>query len=264
MNAQSPVRPQPCFHPGRLCVPAQARRCAAPAGQRAGSASKPKPRLLARACPPGSRSGSAAGGAKVRCRRGVRLDQAFTLTELVVTMAIVLLVLAGATASHLFGARLYQITKVKLGASDDARHALSTLVEEVRSAKIVKVGLGDATSFGEIPLDTPQRGTALQIYATTNTNVFVRYFWDPEDQSLKRTTSSNADAATVVANYVSNNLVFSAEDHLGNVLTNNQNNRVIGLLLQFYQIEYPVVSIGPGQHYDYYQLRTRITRRVLE
>lgn len=201
---------------------------------------------------------------QLRGSRQARRPHAFTLTELVVTMAIVLLVLAGATASHLFGARLYQITKVKLGANDDARRALSTLIEEVRSAKIVKVGTGDASSFAEIPLDTPQQGTALQIYATTNTNVFIRYFWDAEDQSLKRTTSDDAGAVTVVANYVSNNLVFSAEDHLGHVLTNNQNNRVIGLLLQFYQIEYPVVSIGPGQPYDYYQLRTRITRRVLE
>jgi type II secretory pathway pseudopilin PulG len=201
---------------------------------------------------------------QLRASRQARCAAAFTLTELVVTMAIVLLVLAGATASHLFGARLYQITKVKLGANDDARRALSTLIEEVRSAKIVKVGTGDAASFAEMPLDTPQQGTALQIHATTNTNVFIRYFWDPADQSLKRTTSSDAGAVTVVAHYISNSLVFSAEDPLGNVLSNNQNNRVIGVLLQFYQIEYPVVSIGPGQHYDYYQLRTRITRRALE
>jgi hypothetical protein len=58
--------------------------------------------------------------------------------------------------------------------------------------------------------------------------------------------------------------VFAAEDHLGNVLTNSQNNRVIGLRLQFYQIAFPVVAVGPGNYYDFYQLRTRVTRRMLE
>jgi hypothetical protein len=68
----------------------------------------------------------------------------------------------------------------------------------------------------------------------------------------------------VVANSISNAIVFRAENHLGQILTNNQNNRVISLELQFYQIAYPVVNIGPGQLFDYYQLRTRITRRALE
>ena len=51
---------------------------------------------------------------------------------------------------------------------------------------------------------------------------------------------------------------------LWSVLTNNENNRVIGLTLQFYQIQYPVIRIGPGELYDFYQLRTKITRRTLE
>jgi hypothetical protein len=59
-------------------------------------------------------------------------------------------------------------------------------------------------------------------------------------------------------------MVFTSEDFAGNVLNNNLNNRVIGVTLQFYQLEAPPVLIGPGSLYDFYQLRTKITRRALE
>ena len=59
-------------------------------------------------------------------------------------------------------------------------------------------------------------------------------------------------------------MVFSSEDYTGAVLRSNINNRVISLTLQFYQLQYPTVSIGPGQLYDFYQLRTKITPRAFE
>lgn len=204
--------------------------------------------------------GRASGWAK---RMAPHPAQAFTLPELMITAAILSLVVAGVLAANLFGARLYQLTKVKLGATEDARQAISLLISEIRSAKIVRIGNGSLYSFSGIADGALQQGTAIQIYATTNTNVFVRYFLDPEAQQLKRVTN-NATAASVVANYVTNTVVFAAEDHLGNVLTNSQNNRVIGLRLQFYQIAFPVVAVGPGNYYDFYQLRTRVTRRMLE
>jgi hypothetical protein len=68
----------------------------------------------------------------------------------------------------------------------------------------------------------------------------------------------------VVANAITNSMVFTSEDFSGTVISNNLNNRVIGLSLQFYQLQYPKVTIGPGSYYDFYQLRTKITRRALE
>ena len=192
--------------------------------------------------------------------RGVR---AFTLAELMVSMAILFLFINGILYCHLFGMRMFQITKAKLGASDDARQAISLMISEIRTAKIIKVGDGSLSSFTEIPTNTPQVGSAIQIHATTNTNVFVRYFWDSGDNKLKRTTNGST-AANVVAHYITNNLVFTSEDYAGNVITDNQNNRVIGLDLKFYQMEYPVYAIGPGNYFDYYELRSKITRRVLE
>ena len=111
-------------------------------------------------------------------------------------------------------------------------------------------------------VDTLQRGSAIQVYPTTDTNTFVRYFRDA-DQKLKRIPSGTA-SPTVIVSAISNEVVFTSEDFKGTILTNNENNRVIGLALQFYQLEYPSVSIGPGNLYDFYQLRTKITRRTLE
>lgn len=149
------------------------------------------------------------------------------------------------------------------GASDDARAAISKLISEIRSAKRIQVGSGDSSSFAEIEDGLAQEGSAIQIYASTNTDSFVRYFIDGFDQKLKRATNGSS-SFEVIAQSITNTLPFTAEGFSGAVLTNNRNNRVIGVLLQFYQIQYPVVSIGPGNYYDYYQLRTHVTRRVLE
>lgn len=188
---------------------------------------------------------------------------AYTLSEIMVASALFSLVIIGAISANLFGLRMYGITKAKLGASDEAREAVSRLVNEVRSAKVVRVGNGSLGGFTNIPLGQPQAGNALQIYPSTNTTPFIRYFWDAADKQFKRTTDGTA-SSIVVANFISNAVVFRAEDHTGTILTNGQNNRVINLKLEFFQIQYPIVTIGPGGLFDYYKLETRITRRALE
>lgn len=200
---------------------------------------------------------------KFHSRAGAGDARGFTLSELMVSMAILMVVLAGVLSAHLFGGRLFQITRGKLGANQEARKALSLLIDEVRSAKLVKVGTGTAVSFAEPGLNQAQTGSALQVYAGTDTNSFVRYFWDAGGKQLKRMVNG-AGAVSVVAHSITNSVIFAAEDYSGRVLTNNQNNRVIAMTLQFYQIQYPIIFIGPGQYFDFYQLSTRITRRALE
>jgi len=194
--------------------------------------------------------------------RKPRRQHAHTITELMVSMAVVLIVMAGVLSSHVFGLRLFEMNKAKLGASDDARGSLSYMVSEIRAAKIVRIGEGGASSFAEVQPGAPQRGNAIQVHPTTNLTSFVRYFLDA-DQKLKRLASGNG-APRVIANHISNQVVFTSEDFSGAILTNNENNRVIGLSLQFYQLDNPTVSFGPGNLYDYYHLRTKITRRTLE
>ncbi len=188
---------------------------------------------------------------------------AYTIAEIMVASALFSLVILGSVGANIFGLRLYGITKAKLGASDEAREAVSRLVNEVRGAKIVRVGNGGLSTFSPIAMGQPQAGNALQIFPTTNSTPFIRYYWDSNDTRFKRTTDGTG-SSVVVANFITHQIVFRAEDHLGNVMTNGQNNRVINLKLEFYQIQYPIVNIGPGGLFDYYKLETRITRRALE
>ena len=61
---------------------------------------------------------------------------------------------------------------------------------------------------------------------------------------------------SIIARSVTNQLVFRAQDHLGNGLTNNRNSRVIHVNLEFYQTKrHRLIA-------DYYQLETSVTRRA--
>jgi hypothetical protein len=193
--------------------------------------------------------------------RSWRHAAAFTIPEFMITLTVTLLFMAALIACHLLGLRMFEMTKAKLGASADARRSINLMVSELRSSKIVKVGFGDAVGFRVVTPDTPFRGSALQIHSSTNTNTWVRYFWDASDQKLKRATNG-MEKGTVIASGISNEMVFSLEDYTGTVLTNNEQEFVIGLNLQFYQLQYPFVKIGPGNFYDYYQLQTRVTPRA--
>ena len=191
-------------------------------------------------------------------------EAAFTLTEMFIVVATLLVVLGGVFSTHLFALRLFQLTKAKLGANQDARIAISKLGDEIRSAKWIQVGNGSASSFTEADDGSAQQGNAIQIYSTATNSPYIRYFLDTNTTTLKRMVSGSMLSADVIATAITNKLVFTSENSQGTVLTNNENNRVIGLCLSFYQIQYPIIRIGPGEYYDYYQLRTRITRRALE
>jgi prepilin-type N-terminal cleavage/methylation domain-containing protein len=189
--------------------------------------------------------------------------RAFTLTEVMVASAVFSLAIIGVIYSHLFGLRMQGITQSKLASTENARFALNRVKDEIRTAKTVAVGDGNGASFTEVPIGQVQVGNAVQIYATTNTNSFVRYFLDDNADALKRYDSASKQTETV-AGYVTNSVVFRAEDYRGNTLTNSQDNRVIRMTLEFYRLQYPLVKIGPGNLYDYYRLQTRITRRAID
>jgi Tfp pilus assembly protein PilW len=204
---------------------------------------------------------------------GRRREHAFTLAELMITVSLSVLLTTGIIYGYLFELHMYEITNIKLGATDDARKALIKLTDEIRSAWKVQIGSGDLNSFTEVVSNAYQQGNAIQISMdAANTNNWIRYWYETNAASanglntnytkLLRTVDG-ANYSLVIAHSITNlNPVFTAEDSNGNVLTNNVNNRVIGMTLQFYQMEYPMVNIGPGNYYDFYQLRTRVTRRT--
>jgi hypothetical protein len=139
---------------------------------------------------------------------------------------------------------------------------LNQVRNEIREGKILTIGNWNAVSFATIPDNTLQIGNALQISLTTNTSTYILYYLDTNG-CLNRTTSLGGQPQ-ILASYITNQLVFQSEDFRGNVLTNDQNNRVIRMLLEFYKWEYPITTVGSGGMYDYYRLQTRITRRMIE
>ena len=188
---------------------------------------------------------------------------AFTLAEIMTVVGLFSLVAIGVVYSQLFGMKMFNITATRLSASDNARKVLNCVRDDIRSGKVLYVGNGDSTHFTNIALNGLRQGNALQIYPTTATNVFIRYYLDTVKQCLRRTTNGSAQPQ-VLAPYLTNRIAFIAEDYAGHTVTNDQNNRVIRMVLDFYQWEFPVAQAGAGAFYDHDHLQTRMTRRTLE
>jgi hypothetical protein len=185
----------------------------------------------------------------------------FSLTELLVVSALGVLVGAMLLSALFFANRMWQITQAKIHSADQTRQVIRLLSTHVHSARILRIGNGGFGSFAEAPLDSPQEGNALQIHTTGDTNVFIRYYRDA-DKQLKCVTNG-AIAAVVVAKEVLNPVPFRMEDFQGNVLTSKQNNCVIGLTLDFAEINRLGVRIGPTEHYQSFRITTKIAQRTL-
>ena len=190
-----------------------------------------------------------------------RRQRATTLSELLIASSLMVVVLGGVVYSHLMGGKLMQFAAAKLGASDSARKAFGKLQDEVRAATSIRVGDGTATAFTIAADGTAQQGRAVQIYPTTNLNWWIRYYYQTNAGELRRVTSSNS-TPQIIATYVTNAVIFAQEDHLGNTLTANTANSTLNVRLQFYQLTYPQTKIGTNNYYEYYQLQSRITRRI--
>ena len=188
---------------------------------------------------------------------------AVTLIELLVTMTLTTFVVGGVVYSHIMGGRLMQFAAAKLGASDSARKAFGKLQDEIRAATTIQIGNGTATNFTAIPNGTAMQGRAIQIFPTTNNNWWIRYFYVTNNSELRRVTSSNA-TPQLIASYVTNAVLFSKEDYLGNTLSADTGNSTVYIRLQFYQLSYPMTKVGTNNFYEYFQLQTRVTRRILQ
>ena len=182
----------------------------------------------------------------------------FTLTEVLVASSIFLLVVGGVIMANSFGMRMLEITQPKLASAGRVRSLLSQIHSDISRAKFVRVGNGDWTSFAAIDVGLEKRGNAIEIYPSSDTNVFTRYYLDAAEKRLKRVTESSM-SPEIVANAISNNLVFSGEDFAGTILTNNQNYMVIGVMLQYYELEDTATPVGAANYYKSYGLTNRVT-----
>jgi prepilin-type N-terminal cleavage/methylation domain-containing protein len=185
-------------------------------------------------------------------------QKALTLVEMLVTMSIFGIVVLGMVQLHLFGLSQNQIVESKLGASDQSRMAFGQMLNDVRSAKLWRVGNVVGTNFVPIAAGTPQRGTALLIYQTTNTVPFIQYHFETNNGARLLRTSSLV-GTTLVVNDLTNTMFFQAEDHRGIVKTDISYRYAIRILMEFYQYRYPKTTIGQGYLYDYYKMEFKVT-----
>jgi hypothetical protein len=183
-------------------------------------------------------------------------EEGFTLAEILVASTIFVLLVGGIIAANLFGLRVFQMSQTKLQITQWSRETIMRLSDEIHVCNNAQVGTVSNGVFTAFLDGETQQGNGLLINTTTNTNSFIIYFVNASDQTFRRTTDQPA-SAVILASSVTNLLPFTAEDFLGNVLTNNSNNQVVHLALEFYQ---------PGffmQSADYYKLETSVKQRIV-
>jgi prepilin-type N-terminal cleavage/methylation domain-containing protein len=191
-----------------------------------------------------------------------RFAKAFTLPEMMITLAIFSLVVIAGLYSHLLGLKMNTFVQTKLQATHKARAALNQTRDEVRSAHAVYVGWGGRFGFTNATDGSNQVGNSLQIYPTTATNTYVRYFTDTTNLTRVEVAGGRTNFQ-IIASDVTNQIAFHMEDYAGNVLTNAQNDRVVCMIFEFYQFEFAVLQPGKRDFYDYYRLQTKVSRRAL-
>jgi len=180
----------------------------------------------------------------------------FTLPELLIAVTIFLLITGGIVAANLFGLRIFQASTTKLNAMQWSRETLMRFTDEVRTCNNVQVGTVSNGVFAGFLDGDLEQGNGLLINPTNNTNSYIIYFVDPDDQTFRRTTEQ-PNSTVILASSVTNTVAFTAEDFLSNVLTNNSNSQLIHLTLEFYQPEQFMQSA------DYYRLETSVKQRVV-
>ena len=186
--------------------------------------------------------------------RSPRLNEGFTLPEILIAMTVFLLVVGAILSANLFGLRIFQMTDTKLKVTQWSRQTIENLMNQIHGCNSVYVGNMTNGGFaGFLPGET-QQGNSLLIYQTTDTNKYIIYFVNLADQTFRRTDQMGT---VILADSVTNTLAFSAQDLSGTVLTNINDNSVIHVMLEFYQ---PARFM---QDADYYKLETSVKQRVV-
>ncbi len=181
---------------------------------------------------------------------------AFTLPEMLIAATIFLLMVGGIIVANLFGLRMFQLVQTKMNATSWSRLTMEKLQNEIHGCNTAQLGNISNGVFTGLLDGEAQQGSGLLIYPSASTNSFILYFVNTDDQTLRRTTDQPG-STVILASAVTNTLPFSAQDLTGTILTNNLNNRVIHVALEFYQPAYFM------QHADYYKFETSVKQRVV-
>lgn len=194
-------------------------------------------------------------------RSRTRWIAGFNMVELMVAMSVFSLAILGVFYAHIFGLKQDRLIASKLGASDQSRRGFDILVRDIRGAKLWAVGHGNATSFTPAADGEAQKGIALQLNLTTDTNHYIIYYFNTNACELRR-RHSGVSGTTLVANFLTNAMYFQAEDPRGNIQTDLSHKGVINCSMEFAQFQYPLTRVGQGYLYDYYKMSFKVTPHV--
>jgi hypothetical protein len=191
-------------------------------------------------------------------------EAGLTIVEMMVTIAIFIMLVAAFVSANIFGMRYDELVCSKLGASEQSRRSFQQLTSDIRASKIWRIGTGNQSSFTQVSNATLMVGNAIQLNLTTDTNIFIRYWFETNGPSttqpngrLCRTNSSGEFkvCANCLTNASGTSMVFQAQNYLGaGVWSDYQYKYVIDALMEFYQYQFPKTSVGPGFYYDYYRI----------
>lgn len=213
-----------------------------------------------------------------------RAGRGFTLVEMLISITIFTMVIFATVAVQLYASRVYTLTATTLGATEEARVTMNDVRDKIREARTVTIGNyrnnGNfpTVDFTTITNGIAQEGNALLIYPMTDVSNFTLVYLQPSDTSmyafhanavmgstnsliLLTYANSSLQLSNDIADHITNQIIFDAENFEGTILTNFQNNYLIHMTLDFSQWRYPAGFNSPTDVYNYYQLNTVITRR---
>jgi len=180
---------------------------------------------------------------------------AFTLTEMMVTMAIFSMVALAMVSLQIFGFKMNSFTSSKLIYTGYTLKTLDRICNQVRGASLVQVGNGSSTSF----TSTSTNGNALQIYPTTNLANYIRFYLATNPAAFYNLYQlTNGGQPSLIASNIVGSTAFQIEDYQGsNIVAGSTGHYTIGMTLWFAQLAYS----DPIPAYDYYAFQTLMTPR---
>lgn len=190
---------------------------------------------------------------------------AFSLPELMTAMAVFLMLVAGMLGGHLFGLKMFEITKAKLNASEQSRRVLNRLQADLTYASSTTIGAGSLSFFAAVANGSTALGNALQIYPGTNVSFYVRYYRDSADRLLKRMTNGMTQAEVLAGPILEQN-IFSYQDFRGTnqVMGSVPNNALVSVSMTIIQSMSGRTNLAAGELVDYYLFETSVAPRRRE